>query len=458
MSGVGTWSLRTRLVLVSLFVLLLFVGLTGVAIDRAFRESADTAQQARLEALLYLLMGRLEVSDEGALQLPAPLPDARLELPGSGLYAIIHRRDPVSPGTVADRVSRPATEWRSPSTAGVDVPQGVFLSPGQRRVFDNTADDGSVLRIMVQGVRWSIGPEASEISFSIAAPLSSTGSEVAAYRRSLWSALTLTSLALVLALLLVQHWGLRPLHTLARRLAAMERGEADALAGTYPAELAPLVDNLARLLASQQTMLARHRNALGDLAHSLKTPLAVLSGTPSDASLAEVVQTQTRRMDEIIRYQLQRASTAGASQIAPARLLLPLVERLQASLGKVYQGRSIQFQFDIEPDLRVRMDEGDALELLGNLLDNACKWGHTKVWVSASRGAQGLVLTVEDDGPGMNGSAWSVQRGLRGDEHTPGHGIGLAMVQDIALAYQGKLDMGRSRHGGACMRVTLTAC
>ncbi len=464
------WSLRARLLAVSLGVLLAFVVLTGAALDRAFRDSADAAQQERLEALLYLLMGALELDRDGTPVMPPMLPEARLATPASGHYAEIVRGpiaaaessgpEPGGAGASAESDSREldgsgSVRWVSNSALGLDVPFAAPLAPGEVSAEVRRGPDGARWRVVGRGVLWAIGPDPAPVSFSVAAPLASTGTGVEAYRRSLWSALALMAALLLAALVVVQRWGLRPLRVLARRIAAMEAGEARDLGGPYPRELAPLARNLDRLLARERAMLERHRKALGDLAHALKTPLAVLRAVAPDDALAATVREQTRRMDEIVQYQLQRAATAGAAQSAPPLVLAPLVGRLCASLQKVHGARGLRLENRVPEGLRACIDEGDAMELLGNLIDNACKWAAAAVRVRAAAREGGLLLTVEDDGPGIAEPERLVGRGVRGDEQVPGHGIGLAIVRDIALAYGGELRIGRSELGGACVEVWL---
>ena len=433
-------SLRARLLGVSAAVLLAFVVLTGAVLDRAFRDSADAAQGERLEALLYLLMGALDVAPDGRLMMPEPLPEARLALPGSGLYAAIVEGDG-------------SRQWTSGSTLGLEIPFARGLAPAERRNDVQTATDGRAYRVVSQGVRWAVGDTPRALSFSVAAPLAAREAEVRAYRQSLWSALAVMAVLLLAALIAVQNWGLGPLRRLARRLAAIEAGDATEVGGRFPAELAPLADNLDRVLRRERAQLERYRGALGDLAHSLKTPLAVLrSGGAADP---EELGQQLERMENIVQYQLQRATTAGASQSAPPIPLAPLVERLLATMAKVHADRRLTLDHRTGDTLQARIDEGDAMELFGNLLDNACKWARSRVRVEAERREGGLLLVVEDDGPGIADPARLLGRGQRGDETTPGHGIGLAIVRDIALAYRGELRIGRADGGGARVEVWL---
>jgi two-component system sensor histidine kinase PhoQ len=206
----------------------------------------------------------------------------------------------------------------------------------------------------------------------------------------------------------------------------------------------------------------RYRNTLSDLAHSLKTPLAVMrsqleSGGEGE-SLRWTVLEQVGRMDEIVAYQLSRAATSGHQTFAAPLPIEPYAEEIVRSLEKVYAHKSVLCEFDISPAARFHGDQGDLLELLGNLLENAFKWARRRVLLSATMlpGGSGrrsaMELVVEDDGPGVaeDNVEYLLQRGVRGDERVQGHGIGLAIVQDILRAYQGEVHVTRSQTlGGA---------
>lgn len=430
------WSLRARLLMVSLTVLLGFVVLTGAVLDRAFRASADAVQTQRLEGLLYLLVGVIDVGPNGELLVPSQLPESQLSVPGSGLYAGITQ-------------TALHEQWLSNSTIGFNIPFDEQLGAGVHQTEVRRAGDGKLYRVVSQGVRWSTGNKSVLLVFSVAAPLAAQVAEINVYRRSLWSALGVMSVLLLIALVLVQRWGLRPLGKLSQKLAAMESGAARQVDGVYPAELSPLVNNLNHLLAREFTQIERYRAALGDLAHSLKTPLAVLRGAAHDGHLPTVLEEQVGRMDQIVQYQLQRASTSGASQTAPPLVLATLLRRLLTTMDKVYADKKLQLECLVDDEFSARLDEGDALELLGNLIDNACKWAHHQVQVQAERSEGGIYLTVDDDGPGIPEPDRVLGRGQRGDERMPGHGIGLAIVQDIALAYRGEVRIEISPLGGA---------
>ena len=197
---------------------------------------------------------------------------------------------------------------------------------------------------------------------------SSFESPIQKYRQTLWGWLLALAALLLIAQLLVLRWGLTPLRKVANELHRIEHGEQEALHGNYPAELRGLTGNLNTLLAHERAQQQRYRNALADLAHSLKTPLAVLHGSSTDAAS---VREQVRRMQQSVDYQLQRAATAGRGGLNSPLEIQPLLDSLLLALHKVHAGKTISVQQQVDEELMVRADKGDLTELLGNLLDNA---------------------------------------------------------------------------------------
>jgi two-component system sensor histidine kinase PhoQ len=245
-------------------------------------------------------------------------------------------------------------------------------------------------------------------------------------------------------------------------VAAVEAGQRTQIQGEYPAELRALTGNLNGLLAQERSQQTRLGNALGDLAHSLRTPLAVLHGAipqEIEPQTAQLMKEQIQRMDHIIGYQLQRArSRAGAAAgLAPPVPIRRLVERICASLDKVYREKGVRTILHIDPGLGFRGTEGDLMELWGNLLENAYKWARGTVRVTAAGGLRSVELTVEDDGVGIPAGQHGriLERGARVDEGVPGHGIGLAIVREICASYGGHLEIDQSGLGGALFRARL---
>ncbi len=265
---------------------------------------------------------------------------------------------------------------------------------------------------------------------------------------------------------LVLRWVFRPLRRVSGDLKKMKEGMLNRLEGSYPLEMQPLVDNLNALLETRQQQLRRSREALGDLAHSLKTPLAVLrsamdSGEPSSHRPdRELVQQQLDRMSKQIEYRLQRAATSGQTVLATPVDIGVVLERLCDALQRVHQDRQIRCECLADEAPPFYGDEGDLMELLGNVLDNAFKWCRHRVRVTAGRTAGedgGLEIIIEDDGPGIPPAMHDVitRRGVRADDSVPGQGIGLAVAQDIVMAYQGEMRFASATSGGTKLIIRL---
>jgi two-component system sensor histidine kinase PhoQ len=286
------------------------------------------------------------------------------------------------------------------------------------------------------------------------------------FRRSLFLWLAVATLLLLAIQALILRWVSTPLRRLARNLSEMEAGRAQLLRGRYPTELQPLVDNLNALLADARAHLQRYRDALGNLAHSLKTPLAVLRSSVEANAPAEelrvVVQEQWQRMNEIVDHRLQRAAVAGRTALGISLPVAPAVRKVLDALDKVYAGKTVHAEIDIAPEVVFRGDEGDLLEVVGNLADNAYKWARSRVLLHAhnepaGRSGREFTLRVEDDGPGIPPDQVEHvrERGVRGDATMPGHGLGIAVVQEMAELYGGELMISRSPLGGAAVEVRL---
>lgn len=444
-------SLQARVTGVAALVLIVFMGLASIGLERAFRASARSAREARLLGQVYVLMAAADTEGEAALTLPRDLTEARFSLPGSGLY-----------GQVTDGVG--TVVWRSASAIDPSIPFDSGLAAGQRRF--RKAQDSADRAYFVEGygVTWSIGPVPRAYTFSVAEDLRDYDRELADFRTSLAGWLGAMSVLLLIALLLALRWGLAPLRRVADEVAACETGAQDRLHGAYPRELRALTDNLNALLAHESARQTRLGNALADLAHSLKTPLAVMRGALDEApasrsadSLAGQLAEQIQRMDAIVAYQLERARDRPVAALASRVPVAQALERLLATLAKLHAGRPVAVTLDLEPDLAFRGVEGDLLELLGNLLDNAYKWCRTRIAVGGRQEGRVLILWVADDGPGIppDRASQVLERGARADLATPGHGIGLAVVREICRAYGGGLEIAASPLGGALVRVRL---
>lgn len=447
MSGAARGSIHLRLLLAASLVLTAFLGLTGLALDKAFRSAAQEALRARLKSSVYGLLAAAEEGPSGQLSLPQTLPDPRLNLPDSGLYA---------------EVAAPSIgyHWRSASTLGreLDLLQTVY--PGEFRYRYQRTAGGSELLVLDFAVNWEGNDgRGSLYILAVGEDLRSQREQIEAFRNSLFGWLGGVALLLLLAQGWVLRWGLKPLRTLAGELGQIEDGARERLSGNYPRELGGLARSLNSLIRHAETRQRRYRDSLGDLAHSLKTPLAILRNLADHQGAGEAVHCQrvlaeqVTRMDQIVGHQLQRAVASGRVTLASSLTLKPVVERLARSLAKVYRERPVRWELAIDDGCRFRGDEGDLMELLGNLMDNAWKYGGGRVRIGAREDPQGLELHVEDDGRGIpeDQAQEVLRRGGRMDQQQPGQGIGLAVVQDLISAYGGELRIGRSELGGADM-------
>ncbi|GAB6068730.1 ATP-binding protein [Methylothermus subterraneus] len=439
-------SLQLRLLLAAGFVLIAFLGLTGIALERAFGEAARKAMQEQLKVHVYALLAALDLDRKGRLKLSLTLPETRFASPGSGLYGFIFMRDQLL--------------WRSPSALAIDLaPQRV--GPGKILFVRERGEPG--LWVLYYGVTWeTVRRRRFPLVLAVAADAGALTREVDRFRLTLWRWLGGCGLLLLALQAGVLRWSLRPLRAVAADLEAIETGRKTYLEGPYPKELSSLVSNLNALLRNERAHLERYRARLADLAHSLKTPLAVLRGLCQNQPLPPQVQAilseQLDRMQMLVDYQLQRAAVRGGGRLTPIPVW-PVLERICASLDKVYADKKARCVLKGDKAAKCFLEEGDLYELLGNLLDNAYKWcrGQVAVAVVQTSKGRGLRLTVADDGPGIpeNLRGEVVKRGIRADEAIPGHGIGLAVVAELIRLHRGTLRYIDGPLGGACWEVVL---
>jgi two-component system sensor histidine kinase PhoQ len=435
-------SITQRSLLAITLSLICFFGIASWILDKAFRDSAAQGEEQRLESTLYGLLAVTDVTAAGKLSIPNFLADERFNRPNSGLYAFITNNQ-------GQRL------WQSRSSVGETLP-----SLGQQvvgaRTFHQPASDNYFT--YSAGIAWE-AENVPSIKFTVhilAAP-DFYQQQVNRFRQSLWGWFIVLTCTVAVVQILVLKWGLSPLQQVSRDLHAVESGDKHQLSTGYPPELRGLTENLNHLLKNREQQLSRYRNALDDLAHSLKTPLAVLRGLDfaNSTSSSHITDEQVERMTRIVDYHLQRAATAGQTRLKNNSLIKPVVERLVNSLNKVYAQKEIEWKIAVADGLSIAMDENDLMELLGNLLDNAYKWCAGNILISAGNKDSNVILQVEDDGPGIADEQISemLLRGKRADQATEGQGIGLAMVADITNAYHGKVEISQSKSGGTVVRL-----
>ena len=432
--------MRARLLLTSTLVLGLGLGLTGWVLDRSFTASVVAGAQEQLKLLIYSLLGAAE-EDGPRLRFPSAPLEPRLQQPGSGLYATV---TDVS-GTVI---------WQSRSLRLADTSTNGFtealadglIVPGsfQFRQIDDQFE-------MFYRVIWETEGDQT-FTFRVIADQAPFRAAIESFRRELMLGLAAVVAALMGAQVLAIAWGLRPVAEMAARVEAVEEGSRERMGEDYPPELAGLARNIDRFIDHEVSSRERYRRAMDDLAHSLKTPLAVLRNALTAARFEDLklLREQLDRMESTVAHQLSRAMAARpvvlAGRTAPANVAQRLVKALQTA----YMTKNVTVELAIPAELLVRCDERDLMEMLGNLLENAFKYCTSQIAVAADSGAT-VRLTIDDDGLGVPVELrlQLLARGARGDTVEPGHGIGLAVVAELASSYGGALSIETSPLGGA---------
>ena len=274
------------------------------------------------------------------------------------------------------------------------------------------------------------------------------------------------AVACMVAGLALVRGALAPFDAMRRRLSGVRTGVERRLQGSYPSEVQPLVDDLNALLTHNEQAVARATAKAGDLAHGLKTPLAVLSNeaerlaAKGDTGLAATLRQQVSLMQRQVEYHLAHARAAASGATPGARCMVSeSAEGLSRTLLRLHAGRGLTIDVDVAPGHSVRAQREDLDEMLGNLLDNACKWARSRVIVESSARDGRVVITVDDDGAGLEPSMRDavMQRGVRADEAAPGSGLGLAIVRELAELYGGSISLGSAPAGGLRARLELPA-
>lgn len=439
-------SLSRRLLVFLAIPLALFFGVMMRVLDIGFQTLSDRQVHALLDAQIVTLIAAAEADPSGGYDAPLNGLDTRLASPDSGLYAQIRSDNHV---------------WSSPSTAGLHIDFGPPLAQGERQFSDALVGHGRVA-IESRGISFQDDPKQGQpLTFSVAVSLSPYEQQLWLFRSRVLGWFTGLMLLLLVSLAVLLRYGLTPLRRLEREIHEVEEGRSEMLGSGYPRELSGVASHLNALLVGERKRVARYRDTLGNLAHGLKTPLSVmrsaLSSDVGSSSATRTIGTEIDRMTDIIEHQLKRAASGGALLGQAPVAVAAVAADLRGTLLKVYSRKDLSIELVIQEGSHFIGDRGDFIELLGNLLDNACKWCRGKVRVSVAVDdrrivlGESLTLAVEDDGPGIaeENRAKVLERGVKTDEKVPGHGLGLAMVHDTVDLYGGRLTVDASPLGGA---------
>ena len=450
-------SLVRRLVLLATAWNLVVLVVAGVFLTAQFRDAAIRRFDQSLAVLTDDLYAGSTV-EEGVLKAPV-LTDIRATRAYSGRYWTIFDQPAGSGGL--NVVERSRSLFDSELMIPVEQSERLTAAPGKTLYFDLKGPQNRPLRAAAILARLPGYPR--PVVFIAAEDRSPIDADAARFARITALALVILGGGLIAAVVVQVRVGLLPMFRLRREVASVRRGKAEKLEGVYPEELAPLAVELNALLSHNQDVVERQRTHVGNLAHALKTPLSVMltEASQQPGSLADVVARQAATMREQVDHHLRRARAAARSQTSGERTAVePIMDELAVTLERIFQdkseGRGVEIDWRCPDDLAFQGERQDFMELAGNVMENAGKWCKGKVKaVAVASSPEQMTLTVDDDGPGLPPDRWSdaLKRGQRMDEHTPGSGLGLSIVDELARAYGGSVTLGASPLGG--LRVTL---
>lgn len=452
----GSRSLFRRLVLTATIWTLVALIAVALALTTLFRNSVLRTLDDRLEAVALTVIATAERAPTGRVVPAQPPLDSRYNRAFQGLYWQINGIDDETAGEVLGESESLLDEiiYISPS-AFADA----LASFGQPVPYNAKGPDDQLLRVIIQAVE--LPGEAGRILAVAAEDRRPADAEVRRFAFVSIGVFLIFGVVLAAGVIVQVRIGLAPVFKMRDAVAEVREGRSERVEGDFPVELQPLGVELNSLLDHSREVVERARTHVGNLAHALKTPIAVLLNETSsdDGELSSLVRRQTETMSRQVDHHLRRARAAAHAKAIGARCdVTSVVDDLTRTLNKIYARQSKSISAFCEPDLVFRGERQDLEEMVGNLCDNACKWAKAEVSVTAGKLDNGQVyLRIEDDGPGMDAEQRksALQRGVRLDEDTPGTGLGLSIVVDLARVYGGELKLGVSKLGGLSAELNL---
>jgi len=447
-------SLKVRLLLSTLIMTVVMLPIIGFTLTKAFEQQLSLAIKNELKAYSYSIFTVAEV-ENSQLLMPEQLLENQFNVSQSGLYALITPliKDNIRPEktppekalpekALPEKISPPL--WQSQSLLTLALP-AMLPTPdiGQSKFSTISIADHDHLLYSFSVIFSDAGQD-----FAITLHLIKDQQELLKalndFRQKLFTWLLLLMAVFIFVQIAWLLWTLKPLTILTHELEQIEKGQKKALNANYPLELQQVTKQLNTLLKTEENQRKRYRNALSDLAHSLKNPLAVMQ---TQHNISTTASEQLQLINQIIEHQLKRAQSAGQSSWHLGVQVHQVVEKLVATLSKIYQDKNLSFTLDVDVNAIFKGDEADLLEILGNILDNACKAAQHNIAIKVCTKAKLLTLEIADDGAGIEASQQAIilSRGGRADTYQAGHGIGLAIVNDLVHSYQGQLTISNSR-------------
>ncbi|MFP8844381.1 ATP-binding protein [Shewanella baltica] len=432
-------SLKARLVISALLFILVLLPLIGVALNDAFTEQVKSATKNELSAYVYSILAVTEVENK-QISIPELVLENRFNLIQSGLYAI---------ATTEDASGKQTVVWHSQSFMGMMPPPHFTIPATGQSAFEQIDIAEQPHLIYSFSVSFASQNQNVPVTIHIIKDEREFQQQIDQFNQQLWTWLLILMFVMLVFQLSWLVWTLQPLARFTQELHSVEQGKSMQLSSQYPTELQAVARQLNILLNTEQTQRKRYRNALADLAHSLKTPLAVIK---SQADLSEASSEQVSVISRIIGHQLKRAQTAAAASWHLGIRVDDVAAKLLRTLAKIYREPQINLSGEMADEAVFKGDEADLTEILGNVLDNACKAAKSTVKLTVTGDAYQLLICIEDDGPGISEALQNqiFERGIRADSYHQGNGIGLAIVRDLVDSYNGRISVSRSETlGGA---------
>jgi signal transduction histidine kinase len=447
-------SLARRLFLTAATITVIVLGVAGLVLSSLYFEAVERAFDRNLQVYLKTMVVDVATAPTGTIPEPSGLGEPLFQELNSGWYWQIERLE--GPKSELRRsASLPPPGLRSLDEQRVPIRrdgfrEGYIVGPQSQRlrVVENLVDLGSDGQYVV-----TVAGDASEID-----------DEVALFNRSLAITLGLLGLVFVVTAAFQVRFGLMPLRRISKSLHAIRSGRAERLEGEFPTEIEPLAREVNALIDTNRDIVVRARTHVGNLAHALKTPISVLLNETAARQdpASEKVREQVGIMREQVQHHLERARIAARVAV-PGTLVevAPVIEGIVRTMQKIHRARGLEIAVRRATGVKFHGEQQDLEEMVGNLVDNACKWAATRVEIEVGaaeqEGERNLFrILVDDDGPGLTPEAQEAvlsERGRRLDESKPGSGLGLSIVSDLADLYAGRLELGRAPLGG--LRVML---
>ena len=431
------------------------LALSHAILGGLFKTAVENNFDDRLNAEAEEILSLIDKDKTGRFIITRPPGNPRLNLPGSGWYwQIVSEKN---------RIIRSRSLWDNT----LPMPDNLDWKTGGRMAYNAELSPGESVHI--SGRIYRIPGVDNRLLILTAGPLAEIKQAIDDFNSQLFWSLLALGTGLMAAVLFQIRYGLKPLRRLQNALKAIQNGKQNRLSGHYPEEIMPIVSEFNTVLEQSEQRLLRTRKEIGDLAHALKTPISIIQnetdGHPDSEEMV-LIQRQNQIMQDRIQYQLTRARTAGAIHLSATNTkIAPVLQAIEKTMTMLHADHCPDMTFDVDENIRFQGDRQDLEEILGNILDNACKWADKKIQVFVGRDAdcdaghdtKNIMIRIDDDGPGLTPQQIGIalKRGQRLDESQPGTGLGLAIVKDIVALYQGKLDLSRSKTGGLSVKIIL---